>query len=194
MNPHRESGQVGHQQQPAVGAHVVVRGGLPLERCPKGHSRKEARHSVHLTLYGAVPKRVRPREGQGAHEARAEHRDVLAEGFLAAHQFFGKHGDGPKQEGDREGRRQSARKVDPVGLACHVAQCELRHHVRNELKDRGTRRVSDLKLDRGSDVFTTVPEAYGGLKGECVGNEGDDEGRPAEGVVPETVVVHCCSR
>ena len=55
VNPHRESGQVGHQQQPAVGAHVVVRRGLPLERCPKGHSRKEARHGVHLTLYGAVP-------------------------------------------------------------------------------------------------------------------------------------------
>ena len=120
---------------------------LPFKCRPKRSRRKKTRHGINLSLNGAVPKRIGPCEGQGAHKTGAQNRNILAQRLLAANQFFGKHRDGPKQKRNRESRRESACEIDPISLARHVAQGELRHDVGNELKHGSARRVAYLKLD-----------------------------------------------
>ena len=77
MDADAKTHQISDENEPTVGIRLVGVF-LPAENQPEYHSRKEATHTIHLSLHSRKPRRVAECINQTAHNAARDDADGLA--------------------------------------------------------------------------------------------------------------------
>ena len=97
--------------------------------------------------------------------------------------------DRPKEEQDRDGRKQGAHNVNHKSYLRRVA-CEARKDATRQHKERCAGRVSYVEFRSGGDKLGAIPKARRRLYCKTIGDGSNGECNPTYEVVDQLVLLH----